>query len=91
MRTRVYFLLTYGVKEHVFYSTITQTIAAKPHDLQDCRGNIHVHVAAAPQIVLLYKFVCFACAGAHAKHTNLYYNLWSPQATRWYEDIAPTV
>jgi predicted metal-binding membrane protein len=54
-------------------------------------GNTHVHVAAAPQIVLFYKFVCFACVAAHAKHTNLYYNLWSPQATRLYEDITPTV
>ena len=28
---------------------------------------------------------------ARQTHTNLYYNLWSPQATRLYEDITPTV
>ncbi len=56
-----------------------------------CRGNTLVHVAATPQIVLLYKWVCFASASALAKHTHLYYNLWSPQATHLYGDIASTV
>src|SRR5437588_3379855 len=30
-------------------------------------------------------------ASARTTHKNLYYNVWSPQATRLYEDIAPTV
>ena len=34
----------------------------------NCRSNIYVLVAAAPQRVLLYKFVCFACAGARKTH-----------------------
>src|SRR5437660_1276842 len=54
------------------------------YDTTTSGGNTHVHIAAAPQIVLLYKCVCFACAGAHAKHTHLYYNVWSPQATLLY-------
>src|SRR6266487_2792061 len=54
-------------------------------------GNTLVHVAAQPQLVLLDMFVCFACASAHAKHTNMYYNLWSPQATHLYGTIARTI
>ena len=37
--------------------------------------------------------LCVFCVRASARktHTNLYYNVWSPQATRLYEDIAPAV
>jgi len=39
-----------------------------------------------------FTSLCVFCGRASARktHTNLYYNVWSPQATRLYEDIAPT-
>ena len=58
--------------------------------MRDRGGNTPVHVAAVPQLVFLYTFVCFACASAHAKHTNVDYNLRSPLATHLHGTIAST-
>ena len=35
-----------------------------------CRGNTLVHVAATPQIVLLYKFVCVLRARQRTQNTH---------------------
>src|SRR5205085_11458746 len=50
-----------------------------------CRGNTPVHVAATPQIVLLYRFVCVLRARQRTQNTHKpVYNLRSPQATHLY-------
>src|SRR6266699_7071224 len=39
------------------------------YDTTTSGGNIHIHIAAAPQIVLLYKFVCVLRALARTQNT----------------------
>jgi len=39
-------------------------------DYVNCSGNTPVHVAAAPQIVLLYKFVCVVPARQRRHNTH---------------------
>src|SRR6266702_1745557 len=40
------------------------------YDTTTSGGNTHIHIAAAPQIVLLYKFVCVLRALARTQNTH---------------------
>jgi len=40
------------------------------YGITDCKGNTPVHVAATPQIVLLYKFLCVVRALARTHNTQ---------------------
>src|SRR5436853_5235234 len=40
------------------------------YDTTTSGGNTHVHIAAAPQMVLLYKFVCVLRALARTQNTH---------------------
>src|SRR2546423_12057813 len=60
-------------------------------DQNAIRGGItFVRVAAQPQLVFLDMFCVFCVRFSARKTHNMYYNVWSPQATHLYGSVTPS-